>query len=83
MRGNGASFGIVTEFIVRLHDMPNDGIIHGGPILWPVDKAKEVMTSWMGRIARPDRRDTGNASVCVHALPGWSSSVRCRPVDCR
>jgi FAD/FMN-containing dehydrogenase len=29
MRGNGASFGIVTEFVVRLHDMPNDGIIHG------------------------------------------------------
>ena len=58
MRGNGASFGIVTEFVVRLRDMPNDGIIHGAPILWTADKAKEVMTSWMGRIARPDRKDT-------------------------
>lgn len=71
MRGNGASFGIVTEFVVRLHDMPNDGIIHGGPILWPVDKAKEVMTSWMGRIARPDRRDTETLQfVFMHSPDG-------------
>jgi FAD/FMN-containing dehydrogenase len=58
MRGNGASFGIVTEFVVRLHDMPNDGIIRSAPILWAADKAKEVMTSWMGRIARPGRKET-------------------------
>ena len=71
MRGNGASFGIVTEFVVRLHEMPNDGIIHGGPILWPVDKAKEVMTSWMGRIARPDRRDTETLQfVFMHSPDG-------------
>jgi hypothetical protein len=58
MRGNGASFGIVTEFVVRLRDMPNHGIIRGAPILWPADKGKDVMTSWMGRIAQPDREDT-------------------------
>jgi len=58
MRGNGASFGIVTEFVLKLHDMPNNGIIHGAPILWGADKAKEVMTSWLRRIVRPDRKDT-------------------------
>jgi FAD/FMN-containing dehydrogenase len=58
MRGNGSSFGIVTEFVLRLRDMPNDGIIRGGPILWTADKAKEVMTSWMGRISRPGRKET-------------------------
>jgi FAD/FMN-containing dehydrogenase len=58
MRGNGASFGIVTEFVLRLHDMPNHGIIRGAPILWTADKAKEVMASWMGRIARASRKDT-------------------------
>ena len=58
MRGNGASFGIVTEFVLRLHDMPNQGIIRSAPILWPADKAKEVMTSWMGRIAQPNRKET-------------------------
>ncbi len=58
MRGNGASFGIVTEFVVRLRDMPNEGIIRSAPILWAADKATEVMTSWMGRIAQPDRKET-------------------------
>jgi len=58
MRGNGASFGIVTEFVLKLHDMPNDGIIRSAPILWPDAKAPEVMSSWMRRIARPDRKDT-------------------------
>jgi FAD/FMN-containing dehydrogenase len=58
MRGNGSSFGIITEFVVRLHDMPKSGIIRGAPILWTADKAKEVMTSWMGRIGRADRKDT-------------------------
>jgi FAD/FMN-containing dehydrogenase len=71
MRGNGASFGIVTEFVVRLRDMPNDGIIHGAPILWAVDKAKDVMTSWMERIARPDRRDTETLQfVFMHSPDG-------------
>jgi FAD/FMN-containing dehydrogenase len=58
MRGNGASFGIVTEFVLKLHDMPNDGIIRSAPILWSDAKAPEVMSSWMKRIARPDRKDT-------------------------
>lgn len=71
MRGNGASFGIVTEFVVRLRDMPNDGIIRGAPILWTADKAKEVMTSWMGRIGRPDRKDTETLQfVFLHSPDG-------------
>jgi hypothetical protein len=58
MRGNGASFGIVTEFVLKLHDMPNGGIIRAAPILWPADKAKDVMTPWMERIAQNGRKDT-------------------------
>jgi FAD/FMN-containing dehydrogenase len=33
MRGNGASFGIVTEFVLKLREMPNNGIIRSAPIL--------------------------------------------------
>lgn len=58
MRGNGASFGIVTEFVLTLHDMPNSGIIRSGPILWPETAAPEAMSSWMERIAGRDRKDT-------------------------
>ena len=71
MRGNGASFGIVTEFVVQLRDMPNQGIIRGAPILWPADKAKDVMTSWMARIARPDRSDRETLQFAfLHAPDG-------------
>jgi FAD/FMN-containing dehydrogenase len=71
MRGNGASFGIVTEFVVRLSDMPNHGIIRSAPILWAADKAKDVMTSWMGRIGRHDRRDTETLQfVFMHSPDG-------------
>ena len=38
--------------------MPNGGIIRSGPILWPDAEAPEVMSSWMKRIARHDRKDT-------------------------
>jgi FAD/FMN-containing dehydrogenase len=58
MRGNGASFGIVTEFVLKLQDMPNDGIIRSAPILWSAEKAKDVMIPWMGRILRDGRKDT-------------------------
>jgi FAD/FMN-containing dehydrogenase len=71
MRGNGASFGIVTEFVVRLRDMPNDGVIRSAPILWTADKAREVMMSWMGRIGRPDRKDTETLQfVFMHSPDG-------------
>ena len=71
MRGNGASFGIVTEFVVRLRDMPNGGIIRSAPILWPVDKAKEVMTSWMERIGRAGRKETETLQfVYMHSPDG-------------
>jgi FAD/FMN-containing dehydrogenase len=71
MRGNGASFGIVTEFVVRLRDMPNGGIIRSAPILWSADKAKEVMTSWMERIGRPGRKETETLQfVYMHSPDG-------------
>ncbi len=71
MRGNGSSFGIVTEFVVRLRDMPNNGVIRSAPILWTADKAKEVMTSWMGRIGRPERKDTETLQfVFMHSPDG-------------
>jgi FAD/FMN-containing dehydrogenase len=71
MRGNGASFGIVTEFVVRLRDMPNRGTIYGAPILWPAERAREVMSSWMARIAQPDRSDRETLQfVFLHAPDG-------------
>lgn len=40
IRGGGGNFGVVTNFQYRLH--PVDTII-GGPTLWPLEQAPEVM----------------------------------------
>src|SRR5699024_5810976 len=40
LRGGGGNFGVVTSFKYRLHDV--DTII-GGPTLWPLEQAPEVM----------------------------------------
>lgn len=40
VRGGGGNFGIVTSFLFRLHPLRT---IVGGPTLWPLDQAAEVM----------------------------------------
>jgi FAD/FMN-containing dehydrogenase len=40
VRGGGGNFGVVTSFLFRAH--PVDNVI-GGPTLWPVERAVEVM----------------------------------------
>jgi hypothetical protein len=40
VRGGGGNFGVVTSFLFRAH--PVDNVI-GGPTLWPVERAAEVM----------------------------------------
>ncbi|WP_241759676.1 FAD-binding oxidoreductase [Pyxidicoccus parkwayensis] len=40
VRGGGGNFGVVTSFLFRAH--PVDTVI-GGPTLWPVERATEVM----------------------------------------
>ncbi|MDJ0940119.1 MAG: FAD-binding protein [Woeseiaceae bacterium] len=42
LRGGGGNFGIVTEFVYRLH--PFDDTVYGGFLEYPIDKAKEMMT---------------------------------------
>lgn len=39
LRGGGGNFGIVTSFLFRLH--PVDTVV-AGPMLWPLERAKEV-----------------------------------------
>lgn len=43
VRGGGGNFGIVTSFQFRCHDV---GTVYGGPIFWPLDQAKQVLTFW-------------------------------------
>jgi FAD/FMN-containing dehydrogenase len=43
IRGGGGNFGVVTSFLFRLHEV---GTVVGGPTLWPVEQAAEVLTAY-------------------------------------
>jgi FAD/FMN-containing dehydrogenase len=40
LRGGGGNFGVVTSFLFRLHPIDS---LHAGPMLWPMEKAEEVL----------------------------------------
>ncbi len=43
LRGGGGNFGVVTSFEFRLHPV---SMVHGGPMMWPVERAAEVLPLW-------------------------------------
>ena len=43
LRGGGGNFGVVTAFEFKAHPV---GTVYGGPMLWPMDQARELMTWW-------------------------------------
>jgi FAD/FMN-containing dehydrogenase len=40
IRGGGGNFGIVTSFLFRLHPV---GTVYGGPMLWHMDQAEDIL----------------------------------------
>ena len=44
IRGGGGNFGVVTEFVYRLH--PFNPTIYGGTLTYPYSQAKEVLGHW-------------------------------------
>ncbi|HET9109661.1 MAG TPA: FAD-binding oxidoreductase [Ktedonobacterales bacterium] len=56
VRGGGGNFGVVTSFVFRLHDIST---VYGGPIFWPLDQAKELMTFWRDFILNAPRDING------------------------
>jgi len=40
LRGGGGNFGVVTSFLYRLHPV---SIVYGGPMLWNLEQAEEVL----------------------------------------
>jgi FAD/FMN-containing dehydrogenase len=43
VRGGGGNFGVVTSFLFRLHPIST---VYGGPMIWPMDQAAELLKFW-------------------------------------
>ncbi len=43
IRGGGGNFGVVTSFLFQLHPIST---VYGGPMLWPLEQAADVMKFW-------------------------------------
>jgi FAD/FMN-containing dehydrogenase len=49
LRGGGGNFGVVTSFLFKLHPV---GTVYGGPMLWPIEQATEIMRWYRDFIVR-------------------------------
>jgi FAD/FMN-containing dehydrogenase len=43
VRGGGGNFGVVTSFLFRLHPIST---VYGGPMLWPLEQATDLLRFW-------------------------------------
>jgi FAD/FMN-containing dehydrogenase len=43
VRGGGGNFGVVTSFLFRLHPIST---VYGGPMLWPMEQAADLLAFW-------------------------------------
>ena len=66
IRGGGGNFGVVTSFLFKLHPMSN---IIGGPTLWPLEQAPEVMRWYRDFIANAPE-DLGGFFAFLTVPPG-------------
>jgi FAD/FMN-containing dehydrogenase len=67
VRGGGGNFGVVTSFLFRLHPIST---VYGGPMLWHLDKAEEVLRWYRDFIVgAPDEINGWFAFLTVPAGP--------------
>jgi hypothetical protein len=53
IRGGGGNFGVVTSFLFQAHPVHT---VYGGPIIWPIDQAQEIMR-WYRQFIKDAPRD--------------------------
>jgi FAD/FMN-containing dehydrogenase len=64
IRGGGGNFGVVTSFLVRLHEV---GTIFGGPTFWSVEDGAEVLSAYREFITAAPRELNG--FFAFHTVP--------------
>lgn len=66
IRGGGGNFGVVTEFVYRLHEVGPQ--VTGGLIAWPADRAEEVVKTFR-EIAESSSRELTLVALRRNAPP--------------
>jgi hypothetical protein len=66
IRGGGGNFGIVTSFLFRAHPV---NTVYAGPMLWPIDKAREVM-EWYREFVKKAPEDLYGFFAFLNVPPG-------------
>jgi FAD/FMN-containing dehydrogenase len=79
LRGGGGNFGIVTEFVLRLH--PLGPMVLGGLLVYPAQQAREVTRAWRDcMLSAPDALGTGLAFITAPPADFVPEPVRGHPV---
>lgn len=66
IRGGGGNFGVVTSFLFKAHPVST---IYGGPMLWPLEKAAEVM-KWYREFIKKAPEDLYGFFAFINVPPG-------------
>jgi FAD/FMN-containing dehydrogenase len=67
VRGGGGNFGVVTSFLFRAHPVST---VYGGPMMWPMEEAAEVLKFWQKLILdAPEDMNGWFAFVTVPPAP--------------
>jgi hypothetical protein len=66
VRGGGGNFGVVTSFLFKAQPVHTD---YGGPMLWPMEDAAEMMRWYRSFIAKAP--DDVYGFFAFHTVPPW------------
>ena len=67
VRGGGGNFGVVTSFLFKLHPVST---VYGGPMIWPLEQAAELLKFWRDFImAAPEDINGWFAFITVPPAP--------------
>ncbi|HEV2813549.1 MAG TPA: FAD-binding oxidoreductase [Solirubrobacteraceae bacterium] len=76
LRGGGGNFGVVTAMEFRLYEIPS---IVGGAMIWPAERAREVLHAWNEWTrAAPDEVTTSARIMNIPDMEGVPDMVRGR-----
>ncbi len=76
LRGGGGNFGVVTAMEFRLYAIPS---IVGGAMIWPAERAREVLHAWREWTATaPDEVTTSARVMNIPDMEGVPDMVRGR-----